>query len=518
MKRLFITLLMIVSIAFISPFEAYADNSVERISGQNRAETAVKISKDGWASGADTVILATGQDYADALSSSTLAFALDAPILLASFPDRLSEATLNELKRLNPDRVIIIGGEKAINKSLKQDLEAADYIVDRISGSDRFQTGVKIAEEVLALNPAQKEIIIAKGLDFPDALSSASHAANEGIPIILTLDDRLPKSVQAFLDKYEINKSIVVGGEKAIHPNVVQTLSNAERVYGNDRYSTAVALANYFETNLQHIYIATGQDFPDALTGSVLAAKNNGPVLLTPKNRLLDSVIPMINQASNATIFGGESAINNAVLNKISKELKAVEVVEKEEKEIFDIDFKTIEKEDPTLNKGETKVEQEGKKGIKEVTYIVTYVDGKQTSKEIIKSEVIEEPIDEVILVGVKPILLELNKPYVSIDNNMTVTMKNIEIIEEDGFNLYNFTYEEFNNTDQVIDQGAFKIYFTDGDSEPQYGFFGKLYPGERTTREYSFKYLKSKEPLLIEYGSDLFFNTSPSEDTLKWK
>src|SRR5699024_4801080 len=139
------------------------------------------------------------------------------------------------------------------------------------------------------------------------------------------------------------------------------------RVYGSDRYRTAVALADYFESNPQHVYIATGEDFPDALTGSVLAAKNTAPVLLTPKNRLLDSVVPVINQALNATIFGGEEAITDTVLNEVSKELKVEDVVEKEETETIDIDFETIEKEDPTLNIGETKVEQEGKKGIKEI-------------------------------------------------------------------------------------------------------------------------------------------------------
>src|SRR5699024_8800405 len=181
------------------------------------------------------------------------------------FPDRLSEATLNELKRLDPNKVIIIGGEEAINKSVERDLEALNYIVDRIFGADRFQTGINIAKEVLALNPEQNEIIVAKGLDFPDALASASHAANAGIPIILTLEDRLPTSVQDFLGEYEVNKSIVVGGEEAIHSNVEDNLPNAKRVYGSDRYRTAVALADYFESNPQHVYIATGEDFPDAL-------------------------------------------------------------------------------------------------------------------------------------------------------------------------------------------------------------------------------------------------------------
>lgn len=114
--------------------------------------------------------------------------------------------------------------------------------------------------------------------------------------------------------------------------------------------------------------------------------------------------------------------------------------------------------------------------------------------------------------------LLELNKSYVSSDNEMTVTVQSIETIDKGDFFEYRITYEEANDTvDQVIDQGSFKIYYADGKSEPQYGFFNKLYPGEKASRSYVFKALKTQEPLLVEYGADLFFNQTPSEETLKW-
>ena len=112
---------------------------------------------------------------------------------------------------------------------------------------------------------------------------------------------------------------------------------------------------------------------------------------------------------------------------------------------------------------------------------------------------------------------LELNKPYVSTDNGMTVTMLDLESIDKGDFYEYTIRYEESNNTtDKVIDQGSFKIYYKNGESEPQYGFFNKLYPSENTTRSYTFKALKTQEPLVIEYGADLFFKQKPTEETLK--
>ncbi len=113
----------------------------------------------------------------------------------------------------------------------------------------------------------------------------------------------------------------------------------------------------------------------------------------------------------------------------------------------------------------------------------------------------------------------ELNTHYVSPDNNMTVTMKNIEVIDNQGIYEYRITYIEQNNTiDKVIDQGAFKVFYVNGESEPQYGFFNRLFPTESETRTYTFKALKYQEPYLVEYGSDLFFNNEPKNESLKWK
>jgi uncharacterized YkwD family protein len=154
-------------------------------------------------------------------------------------------------------------------------------------------------------------------MDFPDALSSATHAASAGIPILLTLEDRVPEAVATFIGETEITRTIVVGMENAISDQVLEAFPNPERVGGKDRYRTSVALANYFDSNLNHLYFATGEAFADALTGSVLAAKNNAPILLTPGDRLLDSAMPAISEAETATIFGGEVAVSNAVMDAI---------------------------------------------------------------------------------------------------------------------------------------------------------------------------------------------------------
>ncbi|CAN7459299.1 copper amine oxidase N-terminal domain-containing protein [Paenibacillus sp. LjRoot56] len=114
---------------------------------------------------------------------------------------------------------------------------------------------------------------------------------------------------------------------------------------------------------------------------------------------------------------------------------------------------------------------------------------------------------------------LELSKPYKSEENEMTVTVTKIEVVDKGGFYEYNFTYEQKNNTtDKAIDEATFKIYYDNGDSEPQYGFFGKLMPTESISRTYTFKATKSQKAFCLEYGTKTFFSKQPSTNTLKWK
>lgn len=111
------------------------------------------------------------------------------------------------------------------------------------------------------------------------------------------------------------------------------------------------------------------------------------------------------------------------------------------------------------------------------------------------------------------------NRSYVSSDNGLTVVVKKIEVNNKSGYKEYTISYSEENKTrDKVIDQGTFKVYFKDGTSQPQYGFFNKLYPGDKEDRVFTFKCLNDTKPLLIEYGSEQFFKEEPTSETLKWK
>src|SRR5699024_4825261 len=157
----------------------------ERISGDLRYDTAVETSQAGWAD-ADTVVLARGDEYADALAGVPLAYKLDAPILLTPTKE-LWDATADEIDRLGADNVVILGGKGAVSTNVEKALTDKGLNVRRIDGSDRFTTAALIAEEVAP--DGTEEVAIANGMDFPDALSVASSAAKEGTPILLVKDN-----------------------------------------------------------------------------------------------------------------------------------------------------------------------------------------------------------------------------------------------------------------------------------------------------------------------------------------
>jgi len=110
----------------------------------------------------------------------------------------------------------------------------------------------------------------------------------------------------------------------------------------------------------------------------------------------------------------------------------------------------------------------------------------------------------------------QLNIPAVA-DDNLTVTVTSLTTTEKTSSLQLTINFKMMNGTkDKKIDEGSFKIFYTDGTSEPQYGFFGTLFPGDNIERSYTWEYLKSKTPMSISYNAG-FFSSTPSSLKLNW-
>ncbi|MBO1912387.1 cell wall-binding repeat-containing protein, partial [Microvirga sp. 3-52] len=157
-------------------------------------------------------------------------------------------------------------------------LSKANLTVERAGGANRFATAAAIAN-LIAPNGSD-EVVIANGMDFPDALSVASHAAQAGTPILLTTTDEIPAETQGALDRLGAKNTIAVGGKTVISEAVEAELPNATRLGGDDRYITNTLIAEHYNVDTDHLYVATGTGYADALTGAALAAKADSAVLL----------------------------------------------------------------------------------------------------------------------------------------------------------------------------------------------------------------------------------------------
>lgn len=189
-----------------------------RLSGGNRFATAAAIAAE-LPTGFDTVYLATGRNFPDALAGGPATSG--APILLTD-TDVLPAATASMLAALAPDTVVALGGPVAISADvLGQAATAAGASDERVSGPDRYATAVEIA----GLVPTPTVVYVAVGTNFPDALAASPAAAAEGAPIVLTTTDELPQVVESLLADLGVCRIVILGGAVAVSEAVATTLA-----------------------------------------------------------------------------------------------------------------------------------------------------------------------------------------------------------------------------------------------------------------------------------------------------
>ena len=319
-KRLLSSILSIIMLCLalnVTPAKAQ-DTSIRtsRLSGNDRYETSVAISKSGWMK-ADTVIITTGLDFPDALSASSLAKAKDSPILLTE-KNIMKSVTIDEIKRLKATKAILVGGTNVIGIGVENQLKGLGISTTRIGGSDRYDTSKKVAETIGLDNG----IIIATGLNFPDALSIAPIAGIKAMPILLSPKTHLDSGIEKLIENKDIPVSYIVGERNVLDNAIEKSVPNSKRLGGENRYSTNLNINKEFasDLNFDTIYLATGNSFPDALSGSALAAKNNAPIFLTDKNSIFSDIINFLKESKvkNVVIIGGYNVVSKNVENIVS--------------------------------------------------------------------------------------------------------------------------------------------------------------------------------------------------------
>lgn len=297
---------------------------IQRLAGADRYSTAAAISRSRFGGGASTVFIATGASFPDALAGAPAAAKANGPILLTA-KDALPSATATELDRLNPKKIVILGGSAAVSSAVASRLSSYAGTVVRWWGADRYGTAAAVSKAAFAAGVPVA--YISTGSSFPDALSGGAIAGRNGGPILLVKQGALPGGTATELARLKPSKIVILGGTSAVSSAVADALrryatsGSVTRLAGADRYATAVQVsrASYGSAGSDAAFIATGSNFPDGLAGGPVAALVPGPILLVNSTRLPSVVATELDRLDPAKVFvlGGTSAISDGVVRSI---------------------------------------------------------------------------------------------------------------------------------------------------------------------------------------------------------
>lgn len=292
-----------------------------RLAGTDRYATAVAISEAMYpAPGPATVVVATGENYPDALAAGVIAGnpTSPAPVLLVR-RDQIPAVTEDELRRLAPDNIVVLGGTDAISEQVVTDLRDITPVISRIAGRDRYETAAEIAYS--AVEPGGFEAYLASGEYFQDALLASSVAGRFRGPVLLTSSAGVPSYTRAVLDYYRPNTLWVVGPVTEIPDSQLEELRGyVERVVRIDPGSTLIEAAinvsqNFYTGSAPTVFLATHEQYPDALAAGALASVDGGPLLFSSRDCIPPEVEAEINRldAAEVVVVGGTAALSEAV-------------------------------------------------------------------------------------------------------------------------------------------------------------------------------------------------------------
>jgi len=291
---------------------------VTRISGDNRCETAFaaadKLKEVLGVEKFDAIILASGNNFADALAGSYLAAVKKAPILLYRKGFENANADYIAKNLTSGGTVYILGGTAAVPAAMANALEGVK--VQRLAGDNRYETNLAILEEA---GVEGDEILVATGMDFADCLAASA----TGLPILMVNSrlNGLTAEQKSFLEEHSGKDITVIGGEAAVSGKLMEELENycnVRRITGSRREETALNVAEEFYPEAAAVVVAYSRNFPDALCGGPLAYALKCPLLLVNKNSESYAADYVKDQSlTSGYVLGGTAALSNATVNKV---------------------------------------------------------------------------------------------------------------------------------------------------------------------------------------------------------
>jgi hypothetical protein len=301
---------------------AMGQGTLTRVSGSDRVATSIRISQVGFPNdlSASAVVLARSDDFADELAGGPLAVQFRAPLLLTPTA-ALPAVVRTEVQRVlaTGRTVYLLGGVDAISADISTELANLGYNMVRVDGTDRYDTAVKIAN--LLGDPLT--VFEVDGTNFPDGLSAGPAAAISHGAVLLTAGHAQTSQTAQYLTTHPGDVRYAIGGPAAAADPAAQPL------VGPDRYATSIVVARELFPSPSIVAVASGEAFPDALSGGALAGSEGAPMILVPSALPLPTPAQAYfdrysNTVQSAWLFGGTAAVSTPVAKAIAQALVLV--------------------------------------------------------------------------------------------------------------------------------------------------------------------------------------------------
>ena len=304
-----------------------------RLAGADRYATAAAISRATFDPGVPFAFVASGANFPDGLSAGPAAAHLGGPVLLVPTSGPLPPSVTAELTRLQPNKIIVVGGLGAVSDATKTALQAYQIgagAVQRLAGTDRYATAAAVSAFAFPtpFTPGNGTVYVASGVNFPDALSGGPAAAHDGGPLLLVPGSGpLPTSITGELARLHAHKIVVIGGTGSVSNAEMSALNafayggGVSRISGSDRYATSAAVSEaVFDPGVPAAYVASGLNFPDALGGGAAAGFVGAPVLLVKTNEVPSGIADELMRLEPDQIYvlGGIGSISDIVANSVA--------------------------------------------------------------------------------------------------------------------------------------------------------------------------------------------------------
>ncbi len=310
------------------------ESSFIRYAGQSRYETSVAaadaLKKSMGVDKFENIIVASGENYPDALAGSYLAMMENAPVIMVG-RDTKTEASVRTYirKNLEPDgTVYLLGGTGVVTSRFENNIkklridDGSGVSVERLGGASRYDTNIAILKAAgIDANTGAEDLLVCTGEGFADSLSASA----VGKPILLVAKAGLNSTQKQYLNSIEVNDVYLIGGTGVVSDSIARQLKSydqdkaCERVAGSNRYLTSVAVAEtFFPDGADSAVLAYAQNFPDGLAGGPLALSMEAPLLLVDSSGY-NAAVSYAKDAGirKAAVLGGSALISDNVVKKI---------------------------------------------------------------------------------------------------------------------------------------------------------------------------------------------------------